>query len=424
MHPNNDKHIGSLLLVCLAISLLAVNMRAPIVAIGSIAPILEKDLSISQVQIGWLGAVPMLMFALGALLSARLSKRFGMHNLLPTMILLLIIGMLQRVLILNWWCFFSGTVLLSLAIGFLNTLAMPAIKQLAPNKIPLVTGLFSLMMTTFAGVSAGFMLPMSETLGWRLATSSWVVISVFALFIWLKLRTGLKLDKSIDSNKNIEHYHKSLDVIPINVWKAPLAWQLGMFLGIQSLMYYMVASFLPSIWVSKGLTLHQSGQVAMVFQLMAPLAIIILTVLMNKKSTTKQVNPARPIAVIASVMIATGVLGMTFGSYDEYSSSQTLFWAYTWTILSGFGASWIFTLCLMLINLRTYDTEQAGEVSSMAQLVGYSIAIFGPLGTGWLYEVSHDWNVPLMVLSVLMLINVVFAWLASRGVMVDGKSIS
>lgn len=53
-------------LVLCAMILLATNMRAPIVALGSIAPVVQAALDISETQIGWLGAVPMLTFAIGA----------------------------------------------------------------------------------------------------------------------------------------------------------------------------------------------------------------------------------------------------------------------------------------------------------------------------------------------------------------------
>ncbi|WP_261870260.1 hypothetical protein [Psychrobacter sp. JCM 18901] len=62
--------------------LLATNMRAPIVALGSIAPVVKDALDISEFQIGWLGAVPMLSFAVGALISPAIGKRFGLENTL------------------------------------------------------------------------------------------------------------------------------------------------------------------------------------------------------------------------------------------------------------------------------------------------------------------------------------------------------
>lgn len=410
----------SIAVVCLAIILLAVNMRTPIVLLGSIASILQQDLHISQVEIGWLGATPMVMFAIGALVSAKLSKWFGIHNLLPAMIGLLIAGIVLRTLMVDWVWFFAGTALLSFAIGILNTISMPAIKKLAPSHIPLVTGLYSLTMTIFAGVVAGAILPMSEQVGWRLATAGWAIVSVFALLIWCWLRPQLQLSnnkagisKHNSAIRDIKQeqmsfatraqYNGHPSYRKTSMWRMAKAWQLAIFLGIQSLMYYTVASFLPTIWISKGLPAIEAGQMAMLFQLMAPVAIILLTWLMSKK------DYARPMAVLGSVLIAVGTAGMTWGQF----TTNPLLWAGLWSVCAGFGASVVFTLSLMLINLRTQDTVQAGELSGMAQAVGYTIAIFGPLGAGWLTNITGGWDTPLMLLTGLMVINIWFAWQAS-----------
>ncbi|MBO6224398.1 MAG: MFS transporter, partial [Psychrobacter sp.] len=132
--------------------LLATNMRAPIVALGSIAPVVQAALDISETQIGWLGAVPMLTFAIGALISPSIGKRFGLENTLIVMIGLLTVGMIIRTVFPTWIGFLVGTLMLTLAIGFANTLAAPVIKQRTPKHIPLITGLFSLVMTVTAGV--------------------------------------------------------------------------------------------------------------------------------------------------------------------------------------------------------------------------------------------------------------------------------
>ncbi|MBP9647369.1 MAG: MFS transporter, partial [Psychrobacter sp.] len=178
-------------LVLCAMVLLASNMRAPIVALGSIAPVVQGALDISETQIGWLGAVPMLTFALGAFISPTIGKRFGLENTLITMIALLTAGMVIRSVIPTWIGFLSGTLLLTLAIGFANTLAAPVIKQRTPNHIPLITGFFSLTMTVSAGIVAGVVLPLSEQFGWQWALGGWSILGLFALIIWVVLRLRL-----------------------------------------------------------------------------------------------------------------------------------------------------------------------------------------------------------------------------------------
>ena len=389
-------------LVLCAMILLATNMRAPIVALGSIAPVVKDALDISEFQIGWLGAVPMLSFAVGALISPAIGKRFGLENTLIAMIGLLTVGMIIRTAIPTWSGFLIGTLLLTLAIGFANTLAAPVIKQRTPQHIPLITGLFSLTMTTAAGIVAGVVLPLSEQVGWQWALGGWTILGVFAFVIWLFLRVRL------GSSNHQAVIPAALGSSDISMWRTTFAWQIAIFMGLQSLLFYTVASFLPSIWVSKGLSAVSAGQMGSVFQFMAPISILSLTWLINRG------RPIQALAVFAAVLNVIGILGVSYLSTDL---------AWLWSGMMGMGCSAIFTLSMMLFSMRTYTTNQASELSGMAQAVGYVIAFFGPLGTGWLHEMTGSWSMPLFIMLILMIVNVVIAWLVSRPVMVDGKYI-
>lgn len=388
-------------LVLCAMILLATNMRAPIVALGSIAPVVQEALGISETQIGWLGAVPMLTFAFGSLISPAIGKRFGLENTLIVMIALLTLGMVIRSIIPTWLGFLSGTVMLTLAIGFANTLAAPVIKQRTPNHIALITGLFSLTMTISAGIVAGVVLPLSEYVGWQWALGGWSILGFFAVIIWVMLRLRL------GSSSHIAAPIGAQGSSNISMWKNAFAWQIAIFMGLQSMLYYMVASFLPSIWVTKGLSAVTAGQMGSVFQFMAPVAILSLTWLVNRG------RPIQALAVFAAVINVIGIVGVSY-------LSPNLAWL--WSGLMGAGCSAIFTLSMMLFSLRTYTPNQSSELSGMAQVVGYLIAFFGPLGTGWLHEVTGSWDLPLLLITILMVINVVIAWLVSRPVMIDGRA--
>lgn len=400
-NPHSSSRFIFWLILC-AMILLATNMRAPIVALGSIAPIVQEALNISETQIGWLGAVPMLTFAIGALISPAIGKRFGLENTLIVMIALLTGGMILRSIWSTWTGFLLGTLLLTLAIGFANTLAAPIIKQRTPKHIALITGIFSLTMTVTAGIAAGVVIPLSEQIGWQWALGGWSLLGIFAIVLWVFLR--LRLGSS-------SHQAVVLPVAgasEISMWRMPFAWQIAIFMGLQSLLFYTVASFLPSIWLSKGLPAIQAGQMNSVFQFMAPISILSLTWLINRG------RPIQALAVFAAVLNVIGVLGVSYLSTDL---------AWLWSALMGIGCSAIFTLSMMLFSMRTYTTNQSSELSGMAQAVGYFIAFFGPLGTGWLHEAAGNWDLPLLIMLVLMIANVVIAWMVSRPVMVDGQKI-
>ena len=394
--PTSNKLTFWLLLV--ALILLATNMRAPIVALGSIAPVISEALSLSAMQIGWLGALPMLSFAIGSFISPALGRRYGLENTLIVMIALMTVGLLLRVLWVSWIGFCVGTAVLTLAIGFANTLAAPIIKAHASKHIALFTGVLSLTMTITAGVAAGSVLPISNTLGWQWALGIWAALSVAAFVVWLWLKRQLGT-----AAKRPTH---TTSTASLSMWRLPIAWQIAIFMGIQSLLFYTVASFLPSIWLSKGLSAISAGQMGSVFQFMGPIAIISITWLMNRRGML------RFLAVTAALCNVAGVAGILLFSTQL---------AWLWSALMGLGCAAIFTLSIMLFSLRTHTPEQSSTLSGMAQSVGYLIAFFGPLGSGWLHELTGSWQLALWLMLAFMVVNVVLAWQISRPLMVDGE---
>ncbi|MFC0820908.1 MFS transporter [Moraxella marmotae] len=366
----------------------AANMRSPLVMIGSIVPMLEQDFGLTAAQIGYLGAIPMPLFAFGSLVAATLARRFGLEVMVILMTVLLTFGVLMR----SWFgvsALFVGTLILSFAIGMLNALTAPFIKQYAPNHISVATGVFSLSMSALAGIGAWVVIPLSSGFGWQLAMSGWAVFGAVATLIWcyiyLKYRTPSQA---------------VVGSVPValNPWKQKAAWQMAVLLGLQSFLFYTIASFLPSIGMGFGATLDQATQVALVFQLMAPPAIMLLTWLMRRGVATKM------LALIGCLMNAAGAVGMLL------MPTQLMLWS----ALMGFGCAMIFTLSLMMFSLRTSSAEAARDLSSMVQAVSYSIALFGPLAIGRLYQWQGDWQLPLMVLAALMLVNIPFGiWAAS-----------
>ena len=380
----------SLALIVIGLIFAAANMRSPLVMIGSIAPMLDRDFGLSADQIGYLGALPMPLFALGSLVAAVLARRFGLERMMILMTLLLAGGVAMR----SWFgvaALFFGTLILSFAIGMLNALTAPFIKQYAPNNISLATGVFSLSMSLLAGIGAWSVVPLADHVGWQMAMSVWAVFGVVAALIWWRI---YQTHRGAAKTAKMAH-----NAAMMNPWRKKAAWQMAVLLGLQSFLFYTIASFLPSIGMGFGASLQEATHLALVFQLMAPLAILILTWLMRRGAS------ARALALTGCVMNVTGVLGMLW-----LPAVMVL-----WSALMGFGCALIFTLSLMMFSLRTTSAESARDLSSMVQAVSYSIAMFGPLIIGKLYAWQGDWQLPLMVMAALMLVNVPFGyWAASQ----------
>lgn len=381
-------------LLAIALILLAINMRSPIVMLGSVAPILKDALGLTDNMIGWLGALPMPAFALGSLLSPYVARRFGLERTLVLMVAIISISLMVRVLG-NSWLFFIGTGVMALAIGFVNTLGAPIIKKHAPNHIALMTGLLSLCMSVFAGLTAWAVLPLTTASSWQFGLGSWAIVGLITAMIWYVI-----------SRQTAAHTPATSTHTRFNAWRNINAWLLAAFMGIQSVLFYGMAAFLPSIGVAKGMTLDEATKLALTFQIAAPFTIISLTWL------TKRGVSVRISAIIATLLNVMGVSGLI------YFPAQL----HLWSLLMGLGVASIFTLSLMMFSLRTHDADTARDVSGMVQAVGYSIAFTGPVMLGELFEIHQDWHMPLLALLALMAVNVVVAWFATRPYMFEHQT--
>jgi CP family cyanate transporter-like MFS transporter len=68
----------------------------------------------------------------------------------------------------------------------------------------------------------------------------------------------------------------------------------------------------------------------------------------------------------------------------------------------------------MVMVLRSSDQHEAMALSGMAQGVGYLVAAVGPTLLGALYDLAHDWSLPLAVLLGLLAVQAGAGCLAAR----------
>lgn len=407
---NNNQQLSNifpkslLVLVIFAILLLAVNMRSPIIGFGAVAHLVQADLQLSTKVIGIIGTIPMIAFGLSSFIAPKISQKIGLETTLLLASLLLAMGIFCRVWQVNFMYLLIGTILLSLAISLGNVLIPAVIKKYFPQKISFITGCYSLTLSVMAGLSAGIAMILVNFKNWQFALGVWGIVSIFALIAWSLVRLNLNNSQFNHTNKTQKNTYLTNNNPKKSVWKTSMAWYISAFMGIQSLLYYTMASFLPSLLIDKGLSEQQAGNMGMFFQLMAFPSIVLLTQWIGRGGSV------RLIAMLASVANLVGVVGFGF-------LSMKLAWL--WAISTGFGCGVIFTLCLMLFTLKTNNAEQTAQLSGMAQSVGYGIAIFGPLLTGWLKDFSGGWTMPMLFVAVLMLMKCGFAWLATQDKGID-----
>ncbi|MGG1638715.1 MFS transporter [Paenibacillus sp. FSL K6-3182] len=383
-NKQNKKAVPSSIgLIILGIIVIAANLRAPLTSVGPLVSFIRDDVLISNTLAGLLTTVPLLAFALLSPLVPKLGRRYGVERIILIALIFLTVGIVIRSLS-GTANLYIGTAILGFAIAICNVLLPSLIKREFPNKIGSMTGIYSISMSLFGAIASGISVPLAVNAGlkWQGALGIWGILSFVSILCWLpQLRNQTKqtttMSQQIASND-------------VNVWKSPLAWQVTLFMGIQSMVFYVLIAWLPEILKQQGIDSNQSGWYLSIMQLALLPFTFIVPVIAGRMSSQ------RLLVVIITILLLTGTLGLLYGS-----SNIILLWI----IILGIGGGCAFSLSMMFFGLRTENAHQAAELSGMAQSIGYLLAAIGPALIGFLHDLTNSWNLPLFILlgaSVLL----------------------
>ncbi|GIP24300.1 MFS transporter [Paenibacillus sp. J22TS3] len=377
------KSVGWIMIV--GIIFVATNLRAPLTSVGPLAGLIRDSLHISNTLAGLITTLPLLAFALFSPFVPRLGRRWGMERMILISVTFLTLGIMIR-----WLpgapALYAGTAVLGLAISVCNVLLPAFIKREFPTKIGLMTGVYSISMNLFGAIASGISVPVAVRLGlgWPTSLGIWGVLSLASIMVWFPQlkRRGIPAGAAPLQADNQD----------VSLWRSPLAWQVTLFMGLQSTVFYVLIAWLPEILKLQGVSSDQSGWLLSIMQLSLLPFTFVVPVLAGRMSSQ------RPLVIIMSILLLMGTLGLVYGS----SNLIVL-----WIILLGIGGGFAFSLAMMFFGLRTRNAHQAAELSGMAQSFGYLLAAAGPTIFGYLHDATQSWKIPLLILvgaSVLLLI--------------------
>jgi CP family cyanate transporter-like MFS transporter len=187
------------------------------------------------------------------------------------------------------------------------------------------------------------------------------------------------------------------------VWRSGIAWQVSMFMALQTVTFYTLIDWFPAMAAASGIGATEAGGYLFAYQAVAVVANLATSV------AIKRLRDQRLLGFLCSMMIVIGVLGLL-----EAPAMSLL-----WLLFAGVGAGMSMVTCLSLFGLRARDHHQASSLSAMGQCVGYGLGASGPFLAGWLHGLTASWQPPLVVLLVAACLQVVFAVLAGRKRYVD-----
>lgn len=405
-HPHQSTHpttLKSTLGLLIGVLLVALCLRAPITGVGPLLQEIQQGLGLSNTLAGAVTTVPLLAFGVFSVFAPLLARRFGVERVIFAATLLLVIGIPLRSMG-GITLLFIGTTVLSLGIALGNVLLPGIVKHHFALKVGLVTAMYSLGMNVVGAVSSGISVPLSQNLGWgwQGALLSWLVVAVLALIGWLPQLK--RAPKPTPTKLSPEAVAAAKNKPRVNLWRSRLAWQVTLLMGLQSLVFYTLLSWLPHILAEQGIDPVHAGLMLTTIQLaLLPVAFIVPLI-------AAKVSEQKHLVLGSAVFMALSVLGLLSG----FSSLNIL-----WMVFMGIGLGGCFSLSMMFFSLRTRNMDEASGLSGMAQSVGYLLAAFGPVLFGWVHDITGGWAASLWLVMVVIAIMGVAGWRAGHDVKVS-----
>lgn len=382
------------LLLIAGILLIASTLRVTFTGAAPLLDAIRADYGLSTAQTGMLTTLPLLAFGLVSPLAAGVGRRLGIERSLLVALVLICLGIGLRSLP-STALLFCGTAIIGCGIALGNVLLPGLIKRDFSQHVARMTGAYSITMGGAAALGSAMVVPLALAgFGWHGALLMLMVFPLLALLVWLpqtrKTATAPLTGSGAMHNRGI--------------WRSALAWQVTLFLGINSLVYYVIIGWLPAILQSLGYSEAQAGSLHGLLQLATAAPGLAIPLILHR------LKDQRAIAVIVALMCAISACGLWFWPGQ----------AVVWTLIFGFGSGATMILGLTFIGLRANSAHQAAALSGMAQTIGYLLAACGPPLMGKIHDANGDWQIPLIAVALISVVMSLFGALAGRDREING----
>jgi len=379
-------------LLVVGVAALGFNLRGAITSLPPVFPELSSRLGLSTAEISVLAATPVICFAVFSGFAAWLSRRLGEERVLLGALVILAAGLLLRGAAPGA-LLFPGTVLAAAAIAIMNVLLSSLIKRRWPERAGFLIGLYITALSVGAITGSAASVPLWDASGGSVGlTLGWLAgPAAIAALLWLPQVRHATRARSAAAD---------LPALPlVAVRRHALAWYVTLFMGLQSLLYYAVLSWLPTILRDRGASAGTAGD------LLALMGVGNLAVSLFVPIVAQRMRTQHALVVPTVAALAVGLAGVV---YLPLSS------AVAWVLILGVGQNAALSLAIFFTMARAPHPMAAASLSALAQSVGYLLASAGPLEVGLLHSATGSWNVPIAVLFVLNGVLLMAGLLAAR----------
>jgi CP family cyanate transporter-like MFS transporter len=384
----------------LALFFISLVLRPPVASIGPLLHEIIGDLGLTGAETSLLTSAPVLCFGIGAFASPALVRRFGVNHAMLLVLAILAVAAFGR-LFFGYAGLLVGTIAAGLSIAVANVLLPTIVRIEFPNRIPLITGAYTTLLAFSASFAASIAVPSSDYLGgWRLALGIWLIPAVMAAFFWAPKAFGQEPHLAQPSNSAAEERAAVL--------RSPISWAIVGFFGLQSLGFYAILGWLPTLLISSGLSPAQAGgYLGLATAVGIPSGLLLSSVIGRFKSLAWWAASASAATLVGYLLL----LG-------TFSSAALIVPA---CVLISLGQASTFPMSLSIIGTRASTKAQTTQLSAMAQGWGYLMAAAGTFLVGLLADFSGSWVPSVVLLAALTAVQIAVGFYSGRPGLIPAK---
>lgn len=369
-------------LIVLGILLVGANLRLPISMLPPMLPELKQAVGLQPAMAGLLTTIPLVMFALISPVMGHLGAQRSNERVLLGALIILAAGSYLRI-IPNVAALIGGTLLVGIGITGGNVLLPAIIKDQFPDSVAGKTTLYTSAQMLVAALGTGTAGALAGHLGPFSAMGTFSFVGIAGLAVWLIALPQMRRPDA-PAQDNVQEVATPTR----SVWRAPLAWVIMLFFGMQSILYYTLMTWLPSLWHAAGFSATAAGTLTTVFMLGGLPASLLVPSIAERRHGLTILNAA----VFGGFFIGAASLLLR-------STNYTL--NLCMALLMGLASGASFSLAVVFFQKRTACADDTARLSGMAQSGGYVLAATGPVGIGLVEQATHSWTL-LIYLTLLI----------------------
>jgi MFS transporter, CP family, cyanate transporter len=382
-----------------AVVLVALSLRAPLIAIAPVTGQVRSGLHIGSATAGLFTSIPVLLFALAAPPALVLLVRAGLDPVMLFALLGIAVGILVRsagalpVALV-------GTVLLGLAVGVGNVAAPVAIGRDFPARSGPVTGVYTASLNVGSMLASLLTAPLADVVGWRWALASWSAVALIAAAVWWAVGRRVRpreiadqttADVTTDQATTVPasdgNGARGSDGVGVAMWRRPVAMLLTAAFACQSFGYYGITAWLPSLLADeRGLSRAAAGVSSSVFQVLGIVGAISVPYLIHRGFSRRAVM----------IAVCTGWLVLPIGLIAAPAA-----WP-LWCAFGGAAQGGGITIIFILVLAQVDGVGERQRMSTLVQGLGYGLGATGPTVIGAVHQATGSWTAPLLVIAVAM----------------------